>query len=103
MRIKIFTPNENGKIELTKEELENLLNESYRQGWNDKPYYYDRYWYNSPTLATATTTTAMNAGTGYAYAIDSSSTSITNACTEALEKDMEIFKIALKEREVETT
>ena len=29
MRIKIFTPNENGKIELSKEELENLLNETY--------------------------------------------------------------------------
>ena len=54
MRIKIFTPNENGKIELTKEELENLLNESYKHGWNDKSYYYDRYWYNSPTLTTTT-------------------------------------------------
>ena len=96
MRIKIFTPNENGKIELTKEELENLLNESYRQGWNDKPYYYyDRYWYNSPTLATTTT------NTGHAYGIDCSSTSITNACAETLEKDIEAFKIALKEQKVE--
>lgn len=30
--IKLFTPNENGKIELTKEELENLLNEAYEEG-----------------------------------------------------------------------
>ena len=37
MRIKIFVPNEYGRIELTKEELEKLLNESYQQGWNDKP------------------------------------------------------------------
>lgn len=91
MRIKIFTPNEKGKIELTKEELENILNESYRQGWNDKPYYYDRYWYNSPTL------TGNTADTAYAYTINNSSTSITNACAETLEKDMETFKIALKE------
>lgn len=43
MRIKIFVPNEYGRIELTKEELEKLLNESYQQGWADKPerpYYY---------------------------------------------------------------
>ena len=98
MRIKIFTPNENGKIELTKEELENLLNESYRQGWNDKPYYRDYYYSTYPNI----TLTGNTADTGHAYSIDSSSTSITNACAEALEKDMEAFKIALKEREVET-
>lgn len=43
MRIKIFVPNKYGRIELTKEELEKLLNESYQQGWSDKPehpYYY---------------------------------------------------------------
>lgn len=49
MRIKIFTPNENGKIELTKEELEKLLNESYQHGWNDKPYY-GGYWSNGTIL-----------------------------------------------------
>ena len=48
MRIKIFVPNEDGSIELTKEELEKLLNESYQQGWADKPehpYYYQTYPY----------------------------------------------------------
>lgn len=60
MRIKIFTPNENGKIELTKEELEALLNESYRQGWNDKPYY-GGYWYNNPyNSASTSANTAIN-------------------------------------------
>lgn len=98
MRIKIFTPNENGKIELTKEELENLLNESYRQGWNDKPYYRDYYYSTSPSI----TLTGKTADTAYAYSINNSSTSITNACAEALEKDMETFKIALKEYEVKT-
>lgn len=98
MRIKIFTPNENGKIELTKEELENLLNESYRQGWNDKPYYYRDYYYSTyPNI----TLTGNAADTGAAYGINNSSTSITNACAETLEKDMETFKIALKEQKVE--
>ena len=95
MKIKIFTPNENGKIELTKEELESLLNESYRQGWNDKPYYRDYYY---STYSNTLTGTA--ADTAYAYNISDNSSSITNACAEALEKDMEAFKVALKETEV---
>ena len=92
MRIKIFTPNENGKIELTKEELENLLNETYRQGWNDKPYYRDYYYSSYPSI----TLTGNTADTAYACSINNNSTSITNACAEALEKDIETFKIALK-------
>lgn len=33
MTIKVFTLNENGKIEITKEELEKLLDESYLDGY----------------------------------------------------------------------
>ena len=36
--IKVFTLNKNNKIELTKEELESLLNESYWEGYNKKNY-----------------------------------------------------------------
>ena len=96
MRIKIFTPNKNGKIELTKEELESLLNESYRQGWNDKPYYGGYYYSNYPNI----TLTGTAADSALAYSINNSSNSITDACAEALEKDMEAFKVALKETEV---
>lgn len=35
MKIKIMYPNDKGKIELTKEELEKLLNESYSEGYSD--------------------------------------------------------------------
>ena len=31
--IKVFTTNENGKIELTKDELKNLLDEAYWEGY----------------------------------------------------------------------
>lgn len=67
MRVHIFVPNKYGKIELTKEELEKLLNESYNQGWNDKPggYYYNQPYYtltgcssaydSATTIDTATT------------------------------------------------
>lgn len=62
MRIKIFTPNENGKIELTLEELQQLLNEAYEQGWNDKPYSYGSL-----------------GGINYAHNTDSTHTSILQA------------------------
>lgn len=35
MKIKIMYPNNKGKIELTKEELEKLLNKSYSEGYSD--------------------------------------------------------------------
>ena len=34
-KIKVFNVNEKGKIEFTKEQLEQLLNETYRDGYND--------------------------------------------------------------------
>ncbi len=43
--IKIFTLNKNGKIELTKEQLENLLLESFLQGSSSKNYYTYEYPY----------------------------------------------------------
>lgn len=45
--IKVFTLNKNGKIELTKKELEQLLNESYWEGYRNSN---NNYWtYTSPT------------------------------------------------------
>lgn len=35
MRIKIFIPNNNGKLEFTKEELEKLLEEAYQEGYDE--------------------------------------------------------------------
>lgn len=35
VKIKVVSANKDGKIELTKMELENLLNEAYRDGYND--------------------------------------------------------------------
>lgn len=41
--VKIFTPNKNGKIEFTKKELEELLNEVWRDGYNSNHYW---TWYS---------------------------------------------------------
>ena len=65
MRIKYFYPNENDKIEFTREELEKLINDVYDEGREDgmklnNPTYipytpsplvtpYTPTWYNSPT------------------------------------------------------
>ena len=64
--IKVFTLNKNGKIELTKKELEQLLNESYWEGYRNN----NNYWtYTSPNVInykdwyTATSRTPYNVST----------------------------------------
>ena len=56
--IKVYKENENGKIELTKEELEELLKESYNEGYNagksEIPTIYPVYPYTSPITPTPT-------------------------------------------------
>ena len=44
--VKVFTPNKNGKIEFTKEELEALLNEVWQDGYSQNR----QYWWISPML-----------------------------------------------------
>ena len=47
--IKVFTLNEKGKIELTKDELEQLLNKSYWEGYSEGYSKKTSYWtYTSP-------------------------------------------------------
>lgn len=63
MMIKVFTLNENNKIELTKQELEKLLNESFWEGYNKKN---DYFWtYTSPCVSPfkITTTDLKTSGT----------------------------------------
>lgn len=54
--VKVFTTNKDGKIEFTQKELEKLLDEVWRDGYNSNSY---RYWWSSPTITTPyyTTTT----------------------------------------------
>ena len=52
--IKVFTLNKNGKIELTKKELEQLLNESYWEGYRNSN---NNYWtYTSTTYKWSSST-----------------------------------------------
>lgn len=52
--VKVFTTNKSGKIEFTEKELEKLLNEVWRDGYNSNT---TRYWWYSPTITTGTITT----------------------------------------------
>lgn len=85
MRIKIFVPNARGKIELTKEELEQLLNESYNQGWADKPggYYYSPYYYGITCTSNSASATALESNSTSVTALESNSdihSTFTAAC-----------------------
>ena len=70
-KIRVFTLNSNGKIELTKEELQQMLDESYRDACNSvtiatpsypsnpcSPFYYGTT--ESDSTASLTTVTATN-------------------------------------------
>lgn len=49
--IKVFTKNENGKIEFTEEELEKLLNEVWYDGKSNGNYYWSSPGWTSTTIA----------------------------------------------------
>lgn len=56
MKVKVFTLNENKKIEFTQEELEKLLDEVYEDGVTEgkkSNYYYYRYPYYTTTATPA--------------------------------------------------
>lgn len=55
MKIKIFYPDPDGSIRFSKQELQALLDEVYKEGYNDaKPYYQQSpYWSNSGSITTA--------------------------------------------------
>lgn len=66
--IKVFTLNENKKIELTEDELKKLLDESYWEGYNkanSNTYTYTSPWYTSPwyTTTTANSTVTLTSNT----------------------------------------
>lgn len=77
--IKVFALNKNEKIELTKQELEQLLNESYWEGYRNK-----NYWtYNSPSITTTPTPISYNTSIKNPYTItgNSSISTDTNCIT----------------------
>ena len=75
--IKIFTTDKNGKINLTKKELEDLLNEAYWDGYN-APHYKD---YTTITYPNYTPFTWNTTGTTLQYnpQYNTSESTVTNS------------------------
>ena len=70
MKIKVFYPNQQGKLEFTKKELEELLNEAYHEGYQDGD---RKHWYNYPyygsmtALNSSNTLDSVTSVNGYAF------------------------------------
>lgn len=62
MKIKIFYPDPDGSIRFSKQELQALLDEVYKEGYNDaRPYYQQSpYWSNSGSITTSPYMTYSN-------------------------------------------
>ena len=69
--IKVFTLNKNNKIELTKEELEQILNQSFWEGYYKKNNFYT---YTSPYTTSPYTITANTITSGGTKTIDITTT-----------------------------
>lgn len=54
MKIKVFYPDRDGRISFTKEELENLLDEVYDEGYDDGKKVTSYYWGNGGSITTTT-------------------------------------------------
>ena len=75
MKVKVFYPDKNGRISFTKEELQKLLDEVYKEGYDDaRPYYWSSpywTWTNNPSITTTPYYTTCSNG-------DSTANSTTN-------------------------
>lgn len=78
MKIKVFYPNQQGKLEFTKKELEELLNEAYHEGYQDGD---RKHWYSYPYYGSVTALNSSNTLDGVA-GVDGIKTNIDYAYTD---------------------
>ena len=107
MKVKVFYPNREGKIEFTRQELEKLLDEVYREGQKDcncskswtwtTPYYNGSLTSNSTTNATITTPDLSTA----TYAADNTVIDNFNADTTVNDKEVKPYSITMKINEAD--
>ena len=73
--VKVFTPNKDGKIEFTKDELEKLLNEVWWDGKNHNVYCWSSpswypTWYSTTKTATVNGDNIYNGSIGVTVTLD---------------------------------
>ena len=81
MKIKVFCPNTNGKLEFTKEELERMLNEAYEDGYRDGRGHYSP-WYCTTSLSGNANAASTNIR-GYVDSVKATEATITNAISSS--------------------
>lgn len=107
MIIKVFESNKDGKIEFSKADLEKLLNEIYKDGYNtgyaegsSKPFTWTSPYLSTtnPTI-TATTTTTTNAIDDLKCALVDHKPGVAFSCNEAvtISKPRDVFEGLAKE------
>lgn len=84
MMVKVFQTNAHGKIEFSRNELENLLNEIYNDGYAaGEKHMRETYWTWSPTLTGGTITSSQTLPITYNNKVDSLETHLTPIDTAA--------------------
>ena len=109
MKVKVFYPNREGKIEFTRQELEKLLNEVYREGQKDcncnKSWTWTTPYYNSNdlTLTTSNSTNNIVAGPDLStatYTADSATSAIDDFKAESFNAKPFTISMKLKEADI---
>lgn len=108
MKVKVFYPNREGKIEFTRQELEKLLDEVYREGQKDcncsKSWTWTTPYYNSSLTnnSVSTTTTATPDLSVATYAADSNVIDDFKAATiKSNDKETKPYSITMKINETD--
>ena len=108
MKVKVFYPNREGKIEFTRQELEKLLDEVYREGQKDcncsKSWTWTTPYYNSSLTnnSVSTTTTATPDLSVATYAADSNVIDDFKAATiKSNDKETKPYSITMKTNEAD--
>lgn len=108
MKVKVFYPNREGKIEFTRQELEKLLDEVYREGQKDcncsKSWTWTTPYYNSSLTnnSVSTTTTATPDLSVATYAADSNVIDDFKAATiKSNDKETKPYSITMKINEAD--
>lgn len=104
MKVKVFYPNHNGKIEFTRQELERLLDEVYREGQRDcncnKSWTWTSPFYSNK-LSDCIGTTTTNCNNQTSVTKDNDSIANPNLVTATNTKSVEPFTISMKINETD--
>lgn len=107
MKVKVFYPNREGKIEFTRQKLEKLLDEVYREGQKDcncsKSWTWTTPYYNGSLTSNSTTNTTVTTPNLSTATYTTGNTAIDNfkADTTVNNKEVKLYSITMKLNEAD--